>query len=78
MLQDVINYCYDNNLTYVNPESFIDFYESKNWMVGKNKMSNWKSAVSGWNRRARDRGEKEYLVMNKPPSGTAGDEKRWQ
>ncbi len=25
---------------------FYDFYDSKNWMVGKNKMSNWKSAAT--------------------------------
>jgi len=29
-------------------KKFIDFYSSKNWMVGKNKMANWKSAASGW------------------------------
>lgn len=27
---------------------FWHFYESKGWMVGKNKMKNWKSAVSRW------------------------------
>lgn len=32
--------------------AFIDFYESKNWYVGKNKMAKWKSAVSGWIRRS--------------------------
>jgi hypothetical protein len=29
-------------------ERFFNFYDSKNWMVGKNKMSKWKSAASGW------------------------------
>lgn len=29
-------------------EKFEAFYSSKNWMVGKNKMTNWKSAISGW------------------------------
>lgn len=29
-------------------EKMWNFYESKNWMVGKSKMSKWKSAVSGW------------------------------
>lgn len=29
-------------------KKFIDFYTSKNWMVGKNKMAKWKSAASGW------------------------------
>ncbi|MFV0469749.1 MAG: hypothetical protein ACK5MK_12575 [Dysgonomonas sp.] len=25
---------------------FIDFYESKNWMVGRNKMTNWEAAAA--------------------------------
>lgn len=29
-------------------EHFYDFYESKNWMVGKNKMKCWKSATNNW------------------------------
>lgn len=27
---------------------FIAFYESKGWLVGKTKMTDWKSAVRGW------------------------------
>jgi len=27
-------------------EKFYNFYESKNWFVGKNKMSNWKAAAT--------------------------------
>lgn len=29
-------------------EGFIDFYESKGWMVGKNKMKDWKASVRTW------------------------------
>lgn len=32
----------------VEAEKFESFYSSKNWMVGKNKMTDWKKAVSGW------------------------------
>lgn len=32
-------------------EKFIDFYTSKNWMVGKNKMKDWKAAVRNWMRK---------------------------
>lgn len=32
-------------------QSFYYFYDSKNWMVGKNKMKSWKSAASGWHSR---------------------------
>jgi len=34
------------------PENFMDFYESKGWMVGKNKMKCWKAAVRTWNRKS--------------------------
>ena len=31
-----------------NAQRFVDFYECKGWMVGKNKMKNWKAAVRTW------------------------------
>lgn len=30
---------------------FCNFYGSKNWMVGKNKMSDWRKALGGWESR---------------------------
>lgn len=35
----------------VDAEHFIDFYTSKGWMVGKNKMKDWQSAVRNWSRK---------------------------
>ena len=35
----------------VDAESFVAFYESKDWMIGKNKMKNWKSAIVTWEKR---------------------------
>ena len=29
-------------------QRFIDFYEMKGWMVGKNKMKDWKAAIRNW------------------------------
>jgi len=29
-------------------KKFFNFYEAKNWMIGKNKMKQWKSAVHTW------------------------------
>lgn len=49
-LDDVLNYCKERN-NNIDAEAFIDFYESKGWMVGKNKMKDWKSAVRNWERR---------------------------
>jgi hypothetical protein len=31
-----------------NAEKFWNFYESKGWMIGKNKMKNYKSAIKTW------------------------------
>lgn len=33
-------------------ESFVAFYESKGWMIGKNKMKSWKSAIVTWEKKA--------------------------
>jgi hypothetical protein len=32
-------------------ETFVDFYSSKGWLVGKAKMKNWKAAVRNWLKR---------------------------
>lgn len=39
---------------HIDAESFIDFYASKGWMVGKNKMKDWKAAVRTWEKRRKD------------------------
>ena len=36
----------------VDPESFVAFYQSKNWFVGKNKMKDWRAAVVTWQKRS--------------------------
>lgn len=34
----------------VDAEQFVAFYESKGWMIGKNKMQKWRAAVATWQR----------------------------
>ena len=46
-IQMVAEYC-TSRQNKVDAETFIDFYASKNWMIGKNKMSNWKACVRTW------------------------------
>ena len=48
-VEEVRAYCTERNNT-VDANSFIDFYESKGWYVGKNKMKDWKAAVRTWER----------------------------
>ena len=53
-VEEVREYC-DSRYSIVDPEAFVAFYESKNWMVGKNKMSNWKSAIITWEKKEQER-----------------------
>lgn len=46
-LEEVTEYCNEKGYT-ISPQQFIDFYESKGWLVGKNKMKDWKAAVRTW------------------------------
>ena len=48
--EEVREYCAEHNYS-VDPQRFVDFYECKGWMVGKNKMKDWKAAVRTWARR---------------------------
>lgn len=49
-LLEVQNYIIEK--TYqVDAESFINFYESNGWKVGKNPMKNWKAALTTWQKR---------------------------
>ncbi len=47
---EVNNYCLERK-NNIDAEAFIAFYESKGWMVGSNKMKNWKQSVITWEKR---------------------------
>lgn len=48
-LEQVQEYCAERK-NNVDAGRFIDFYSSKGWMIGKNKMKDWKAAVRTWER----------------------------
>lgn len=52
---DVRKYCEEIGVYGFNAEMFIDYYESRGWMIGKNKMKSWKAAVRTWLRRDEER-----------------------
>jgi len=49
-------------------EKFIDFYESKGWMVGKNKMKSWKASVRNWLKRSNSGANNGSHQQNHKPS----------
>ena len=47
---DIKGYCIERK-NNVDCETFYDFYESKDWLIGKNKMKDWKACVRTWEKR---------------------------
>ena len=60
-LEEVQAYCIERG-NNVDAERFIDFYSSKGWMVGKNKMKDWKAAVRNWERTEPKKAESSFDV----------------
>lgn len=49
-IEEIQDYCIERS-NGINANAFYDFYESKDWMVGKNKMKDWKACVRTWETR---------------------------
>jgi hypothetical protein len=60
-LNEVIEYCQERK-NLVDPSKFIDHYTSNGWMVGKNKMKDWKASIRTW--------EKNSTNFNQNQNGT--------
>ena len=48
-LEEVQSYLDEKGYTW-DAEAFMDFYISKGWYVGSNRMTDWKAACRNWNR----------------------------
>jgi len=46
-LEELNSFCLENNLE-LNASDFLNYYDSNGWMVGKNKMKDWKATVRRW------------------------------
>jgi hypothetical protein len=62
-LEMVQKYCQERR-NRVDPETFWNFYESKGWKIGKEKMKNWQSAVITWEKKDNN---KTFRSGNKMP-----------
>lgn len=66
-LEQVKEYCGERK-NNVDAERFIDFYACKGWMVGKNKMKDWRAAVRNWERGESNSGK--HRADNETGSGS--------
>lgn len=62
-LDEVKQYC-EERKNNIDPMTFIDFYSSKGWMIGKNRMKDWKAAVRTWERKRKERSKTESSVYD--------------
>ncbi|MBO5967120.1 MAG: replisome organizer [Clostridia bacterium] len=51
-VDEVSEYCADKDLN-VDAGYFVDYYTAKGWMIGREKMKDWKAAARNWDRRGK-------------------------
>ena len=61
-IQEITDYCTERD-NGVDSVRFFNFYAAKNWMIGKNKMQDWKAAVITWERRDKTGERKEACEL---------------
>lgn len=54
-VEEVEAYCRERK-NGISPQRFIDYYETRGWMLGKTKMKDWKAAVRTWERGSEKKG----------------------
>lgn len=62
-IDEVKQYC-EERKNNIDPMAFIDFYSSKGWMIGKNRMKDWKAAVRTWERKRKEQSQSESSVYD--------------
>ena len=56
-IEEINAFCLENNFE-LNAQSFIDYYDSNGWKVGKNNMKDWKATARRW---AKPKEQTEYI-----------------
>ena len=49
----------------IDASHFCDYYESKGWMVGKNRMKNWQAAVRSWEQLDKRDAQRRKLIAER-------------
>ena len=73
-VNDIKEYCLWRS-NGIDAETFFDFYESKNWMVGKNKMKDWKACMRTWEKRQNKTNNNNTTSHRHKKGGDYGDGK---
>lgn len=61
-VEEVEAYCMERN-NNIDPQAFIDYYDSVGWTIGKNKpVKDWKACIRTWERKDRDKPKKPGTI----------------
>ena len=55
-VEEVMAYCKERKNS-IDAQYFVDWYTAKGWMIGKNKMKDWKATVRYWERKENTSGK---------------------
>lgn len=68
-VDEVEAYAKEKGYTGFSAQRFVDYYESKGWVVGRSPMKNWRAAVRGWV--SRDSEPKQIRPQDNPAQNYA-------
>lgn len=66
-LEEVSEYCLDRR-NGIDPQAFLDFYESKGWKVGNTPMKDWRAAIRTWESKRKTQPPTPTSARPLPPS----------
>lgn len=66
-LEEVADYCRERN-NRVDPQKWMDHYSSNGWMVGQNRMRDWRASVRSWERNRLGEGRSSPKEGDRAPS----------
>jgi len=61
-VEEVKTYCKERT-NEVDPYKWFDWYKSNGWMVGKNKMKDWRASVRTWERNKKESISEQYADL---------------
>ena len=65
-VEQVEEYCLERG-NAVDPQRFVDYYQSNGWKVGKNPMKDWKAAVRTWEQNSKGNHKPQTVTKSSNP-----------
>lgn len=72
-IEEIKQYC-EERQNGINPIAFYNFYESKDWYIGKNKMKDFKACIRTWELRNKKESKEPNWMSNEVDSNLVSDD----